>query len=166
MIKRCPVDFVVVFKDFWEREREWERERAWACAWVEGGAEGEGEVVRESQADSLLSTEPDAGLNLTTLRSWPELKSTVRRLTGWATQVPQQFSFLHLWRDNPILSFQNPKHQTCFQRLCLSWVSSVSLTMPGKLWKEKTQAIKSSIPLSVPGTYLCTTNLSQPVINR
>ena len=33
----------------------------------EGVAEGEGE--RESQADSPLSTEPEAGLSLTTLRS-------------------------------------------------------------------------------------------------
>jgi len=32
-----------------------------------GGEEGEGQ--RESQADSMLSGEPDTGLNLTTLRS-------------------------------------------------------------------------------------------------
>ena len=31
--------------------------------------EGESERERESQADSLLSTEPDSRLNLTTLRS-------------------------------------------------------------------------------------------------
>ena len=36
--------------------------------------EREGEGERESQADSMPSTEPDVGLDLTTLRSRPELK--------------------------------------------------------------------------------------------
>ena len=36
----------------------------------------------------MLSMEPNTGLDLTSLRSWPEPKSTVRSLTGWATQVP------------------------------------------------------------------------------
>ena len=49
-----------------------------------GGAEGE----RESQADSTLSTEPDMGLGLTTLRSWPGWKPRVGSSTNWATQVP------------------------------------------------------------------------------
>jgi len=31
--------------------------------------------------------EPDTGLDLRTLRSWPELKSRVGRLTDWATQA-------------------------------------------------------------------------------
>ena len=35
----------------------------------------EGRGRRESYAGSSLSTEPDAGLHLTTLRLWPELKS-------------------------------------------------------------------------------------------
>jgi len=43
-------------------ERERERERTW---W--GGAEGKGE--RESQADSTLNRESDAGVNPMTLRS-------------------------------------------------------------------------------------------------
>ena len=43
-----------------------------------GGAEGEG----ESPAD------PNAELNLTTLRSRPERKPRVGHLTDWATQVP------------------------------------------------------------------------------
>jgi len=50
------------------------------------GAEG----GRESQADSLLSVEHSLGLILTTLRSWPELRSRVGCLTNWATQVPQE----------------------------------------------------------------------------
>ena len=47
--------------------RERERKRAQA-----GGAEGEGE--RDSQADSMLSTELHVELNLTTLKAQPELK--------------------------------------------------------------------------------------------
>ena len=34
------------------------------------GTKGEGENLKQ---DSPLSAEPDAGLNLTTLRSWPDL---------------------------------------------------------------------------------------------
>ena len=45
---------------------------------------------RESQADTPLSAEPDWGLDPMTLRSRPEPKSGVRRLTDWATQAPQQ----------------------------------------------------------------------------
>ena len=61
------------FKDFinlyeGERERKWVRE----------GAEGE--------ADSPLSREPSVGLDLRTLRLWPEPKADA--LTNWATQVP------------------------------------------------------------------------------
>ena len=36
----------------------------------------------------------DTGLDLTTLRSWPEWKSRVWCLAHWATQVPQVFKFL------------------------------------------------------------------------
>ena len=43
---------------FWEREC--------VSMWGGGGAETEGE--RESQADSTLSTEPDAGRDLTTVK--------------------------------------------------------------------------------------------------
>ena len=58
-----------------------EREREHMCVrW--GGGEGE----RESQADSTLSTEPDAGLDPRTLRSRPELKARARRLTDCAPQ--------------------------------------------------------------------------------
>ena len=53
-----------------------------------------GEKERETQADSALSTEPNSGLNLRTLRSQPELKPRVRCLTNSATQVPsKQFEF-------------------------------------------------------------------------
>ena len=50
---------------------------------------GRAREKRKSLVDSLLSTESDAGLQLTTLRSWPELKPRVRCLTNWATQVSQ-----------------------------------------------------------------------------
>ena len=50
------------------------------CERVQGrGREREGE--RESQADSMLSAEPDAGLVPITVRSLHELKSGVRCLT-------------------------------------------------------------------------------------
>ena len=79
-------NFLFLKKDYiYLFERESERERAWA------GWRAEGE--RESQADSVPSTEPNAGLHLTTLRSWPEPKSRVGRLTDWATQVPPVFYF-------------------------------------------------------------------------
>ena len=55
-------------------------------AWVGGGAERERE--RESQTDCVLSTEPNAGLNARTLRSWPEPKSRVKQSTNWAIQMP------------------------------------------------------------------------------
>ena len=44
-----------------------------------GGAEGEEE--RDSEADSVLSVEPNEGLDPTTMRSCPEPKSRVRHLT-------------------------------------------------------------------------------------
>jgi len=49
-----------------------------------GRAEGE----RESQADSTLNTEPDAGLDPGILRSLPEPKPRIRLLTNCATQAP------------------------------------------------------------------------------
>ena len=55
---------------------EWERVH------IGGGAEGKG------QANSALSTEPNVGFDLLTLRSWPEQKSRVRCSTDWGTQAP------------------------------------------------------------------------------
>ena len=42
-----------------------------------GGERAQGQRERESQAGFTLSAEPDAGLDPTTLRSRPELKSRV-----------------------------------------------------------------------------------------
>ena len=53
------------------------------------GAEGEWERVL-----NRLCTEPIPGLNLTTLRSWPELKPKVSHMTNCATQVPLVMRFL------------------------------------------------------------------------
>ena len=50
--------------------------------------EGQREREREFYAGSIPSTECDVGLDLTTLRSRPELESRVRHLTDRATQVP------------------------------------------------------------------------------
>ena len=60
----------LVFKIYLFNSEERERE-------VEGAERERG----EPEADSALSAEPDAGLNLVTLRSWPELKSRVGSLT-------------------------------------------------------------------------------------
>ena len=68
-----------MFIYFWDRERQ---------SMNRGGAEREGDT--ESEMGSRLwavSTEPHAGLELTDreIMTWAE----VRRLTVWATQVPQ-----------------------------------------------------------------------------
>ena len=67
-----------IFKCLFERERGGEGE---------GGRTqvGEGQREKETQDSSRLcadSLEPDVGLNLQTLRSWPEPRSSVRRLTN------------------------------------------------------------------------------------
>lgn len=71
---------VVVFKILiiWEREREWS---------------GRGEEDRESEADSTLRAEPDAGLDLTSLRAPLELKPRVGHSTDRATGVPEKNVF-------------------------------------------------------------------------
>jgi len=51
---------------------------------VRGGVV-EGEREGESQADSTLNAEPAGGLDLKTLRSWPEPKPRVISLTDWST---------------------------------------------------------------------------------
>ena len=58
--------------------RERERQHEW---------EGQRERKRESQADFMLSTEVDTGLDFRILRSGPEPKLRVRRLTNYATQA-------------------------------------------------------------------------------
>ena len=61
----------------------WERE--WAQV-----REGRRERERETIPSRLpaVSAQPNAGLDPTTLRSWPEQKSRVGCLTNWVTQVP------------------------------------------------------------------------------
>lgn len=44
-------------------------------------------------SSSMSSTEPNAVVNLTTLRSRPEFKSIVERLTDWANQASWDLSF-------------------------------------------------------------------------
>ena len=75
--------FILFFKDFIDLfERERERERA--------ASTGEGQV------DFVLIVKLDVGLCPKTLRLWTELKSGVRHVTNWATQMPQMSCF-ELW---------------------------------------------------------------------
>ena len=46
---------------------------------------------------SMPSMDPNAGLELTTLRSWPELRSRVRCLTNWTTQEPMWIFLRRVW---------------------------------------------------------------------
>ena len=71
---------------FWERERDREREEESS---EEKGRGRERERDRESQAVSMLSAQSLMwGLIPRTMRSWPDLKARVGRLTDWATQTP------------------------------------------------------------------------------
>lgn len=51
--------------------------------------EGKGRVLGGGSPDYLLSTQPNMGLNPTTMRSWPKQKPRVGHSTAWATQAPQ-----------------------------------------------------------------------------
>ena len=59
----------------------------------EHGWEGQRERERESQADSILSGEPDMGLDLMTLRSWSGLKLGVRHLNWLCHQGTHLYHF-------------------------------------------------------------------------
>ena len=86
----CSFWHFQIFKRLFILERE--RENKWR------GPEGDGK--REPQADSPLSLEPNAGLDSTTPRSWPELKPRVKHSTKWATQALQHcriFNWLFMY---------------------------------------------------------------------
>ena len=60
--------------------------------------QAERQAEREVEAGSLLSTEPDVGLDPRTPGSWPEPKAEA--LTYWATQAPLQCLILNtIWSD-------------------------------------------------------------------
>ena len=67
------------------------------------GAEGSGD---NPQADSPLSTEPKAGLHLTTpeIVTWAKTKSLMLSLTNWATQVLSQSTFFE--KSSKLLNLQ------------------------------------------------------------
>lgn len=75
--------FEKIYLFIWEGERLRERENMQVV-------EGWGQKERE-RIPSRLNTEPapNTGLNLPTLRSWPELKSKVQLLTNWAAAIPR-----------------------------------------------------------------------------
>jgi len=106
-----------------------ERESARACAHRsgKGGTKGKGE--RESQADSTRSTEPNAGLSLRTLRSWPELKS---RSDVQLTEPPKRpsslgflkflidfsFSFCFVWATKALSHFHREPRTSKRENIC------------------------------------------------
>lgn len=61
-------------------------EKEVVCAWKL--EEGQKERERGGEVDPLLRAEPDAGLHLTTLRSWSEPEAGVGGLNEWATGSP------------------------------------------------------------------------------
>ena len=58
-----------------------------------GGGRGRGE--RKFPADAMPSAEPSSGINLRTLRSWPQLKPIVQHSSNRATEVLPALSFLY-----------------------------------------------------------------------
>lgn len=89
----CISAFSMIFHNMWIFKkniyllliylfREWRVGGPW-----EGGRHRRGERER-FQADDMLSMEPNIGSELTTLRSWSELKSGDGFLMEWASQVP------------------------------------------------------------------------------
>ena len=80
-----------------------------------GGGEGE----RESQAGSMLSTKPDEGLNLTTLRSWPEPKSRATQAPHSSFPLTQRTSYFILPRAVTLVNWM-------FQ---LSWILNWTVLM-------------------------------------
>ena len=89
------LSFLKIDRSIYEREREKEHKS------TSGKGRGKG---RESQANSSLSNETNMGLNLTTLRSGPELKPRVGCPTDCATQVPLIHFFLRFY-------FRESKHK-------------------------------------------------------
>jgi len=89
--KNCGMNVKFVFFFFWECERAKEHERV-------------GVVLRENlKRAPCLGRSRTLGLNLRTLRSWPELESGVGRLTYWATQAPHFFKFFLSYCYRPSL---------------------------------------------------------------
>ena len=115
---------------------------------VWGGDERKRERERESQADTVLSMQPDMGLNLTTQRSWPEPKS---RVQDQLTELPRHptvqiieldFSFLLYFLHNSL--FLNLDYLDNFLRSLLcdlaTWEQSISST---KVWQVYWSAFTS-----------------------
>ena len=87
------VEYVFIFKYFIYL-RESERE------WAGGGAQGEGEHLKQT---SHWVWSLAWGLHLTTLTSWFDPKSRVRCLTNWAIQVPRIFVLYTIYRTQCVL---------------------------------------------------------------
>lgn len=99
------------------------RERQSACKWGRGARR---ERERESQKGYPPGTEPDTGLDLTTLRSRLEPKSKVSLVTDRVTQAPRQsiFNTSLLNKKWPTASAHPPTDHVCsligsYHCLCL-----------------------------------------------
>ena len=110
--------FKVYFYLFWERDRE-------------QAGEGQREKEIESQASSALSAQsPLWGRNSWAVQSWPEMKSRVRCLIKWATQVPEH---LQLW-NVPTPPLKNQKLTHLFNKLRAYYVISSVPVLEVQQW--------------------------------
>ena len=83
---------------------------------------------RESQVESPMSAEPNVGLNLRALRSWPDRKPRVGQLTDWATLAPfTQLTFVH--PSLPTFFFSPDKEVRSMLEQHYSWEVLVLLLM-------------------------------------
>ena len=124
-----------MFIYFWQRERERARE-----SMNRGGAEREEDT--ESEAGSRLwavSTEPDAGLELTDseIVTWAEVGSS----TDWATQVPQGLRAFNrtgtvtLKKGTQVSKLFGPRNCLLRHIVHRVWLPCLMPTVLAQLWK-------------------------------
>ena len=75
---------------------------------------GEGaESKRESQADSPRSPEPNMGMDLRTLKSWPELKSDVQPLSHPGVPLsPLSNKYINLLKNHQLIKPHTNVHRS------------------------------------------------------
>ena len=79
----------------------------------------------------MPSAEPDTGLDLTTLRSWPELTSGVRCSTDWAIRCPWLLFIVHECGGHCDAPLKHPfKEGLAFSR-GIAWALPKVMCLPG-----------------------------------